>query len=69
MFVIDPLFLSRTAEEVGGLNENKVELLSTVSAHDLQIEAMARLFQAELDTGGFGGHLYAESLIQVLFIA
>ncbi|MDZ7953076.1 AraC family transcriptional regulator [Nostoc sp. DedQUE09] len=68
MFVIDPLFLSQTAEEVGGLNENKVELLSTVNAHDPQIEAIARLFQAEFDTGGIGGHLYAESLIQVLIV-
>ncbi|MDZ8264004.1 AraC family transcriptional regulator [Nostoc sp. ChiQUE01b] len=67
-FLIDPLFLSRMAEEVGGLNENKVELLSTVNAHDSQIEAIARLFQAEFDTGGIGGHLYAESLIQVLLV-
>ncbi|MGF1934898.1 MAG: helix-turn-helix transcriptional regulator [Nostoc sp. ChiQUE02] len=68
MFVIDPLFLARTAEEVGGLNENKVELLTRVSAHDPQIEAIARLFQAEFDTGGIGGHLYAESLVQVLLV-
>ncbi|ACC81975.1 helix-turn-helix transcriptional regulator [Nostoc punctiforme] len=67
-FVIDPLFLSRMAEEVGELNESKVELLSTVNAHDPQIEAIARLFQAEFDTGGLGGHLYAESLIQVLIV-
>lgn len=68
MFVIDPIFLCRTAAEVGGLDANKVELLSTVSAYDPQIEAIARLFQAEIDTDGMGGQLYAESLMQVFII-
>ncbi|KAB8330787.1 hypothetical protein SD80_029525 [Scytonema tolypothrichoides VB-61278] len=68
MFVIDPLFLSRTAQQVGGLDANKVELLSTVSACDPQIEAIARLFQTELDTSSMGGQLYAESLMQVFTI-
>lgn len=68
MFVIDPLFLSRTAQQVGGLDANKVELLSTVSAYDPQIEAIARLFRTELDTSSMGGQLYAESLMQVFTI-
>ncbi|MBG1263070.1 helix-turn-helix domain-containing protein [Nostoc commune] len=68
MFVIDPLFLSRTAEEVSGLDASHVELLSTISARDPQIEAIAHLFQAELDTGGVGGSLYTESLMQVFII-
>ena len=68
MFAIEPLFLCRTAEEVVGLDANNVELLSTVSAYDPQIEAIARLFQSELDTGGMGGQLYAESLMQVFII-
>lgn len=68
MFVIDPLVLSQTATEVGGLEASRVELLSTVNAHDPQVEAIARLFQAELDTGGMGGRLYTESLMQVLLV-
>lgn len=68
MFAIDPLFLCRTAEEVDGLDANNIELLSTVSACDPQIEAIARLFQSELDTGGIGGQLYAESIMQVFII-
>ncbi|NMG09642.1 AraC family transcriptional regulator [Brasilonema sp. UFV-L1] len=68
MFVIDPLFLNQMAEEIGGLDANKVELLSTVSAHDPQIEAIARLFQTEFDNGGIGGQLYVESLTQVFII-
>lgn len=68
MFMIEPFLLSRTAAEVSGLDANNIELLSTVSAHDPQIEAIARLFQAELDTGGMGGQLYVESLMQVFII-
>jgi AraC family transcriptional regulator len=68
MFVIDPLFLSRTAEEVSGLDANHVELLGTIGARDQHIEAIAHLFQVELDTGGLGGLLYTESLMQVLII-
>ena len=68
MFVIDPLFLNQTAQEVALLNENKVELLSTVSAYDPQIEAIARLFQTEFDSDSIGRQLYVESLTQVFII-
>ncbi|WP_179049767.1 AraC family transcriptional regulator [Nostoc sp. TCL26-01] len=68
MFVIDPVLLSQTAAEIGGLSANNVELLTKVNTNDPQIEAIARLFQAELSTGGIGGQLYAESLKQVLII-
>lgn len=68
MFVIDPLLLNQTAEEVGGLDAKKVELLSKVSANELQIAALAYLFQTELDTPGLGGQLYTESLMQVFVI-
>lgn len=68
MFVIDPVVLSQTAAEVGGLDASRVELLSTINACDPQVEAIARLFQSELDTGGMGGQLYTESLMQVLLV-
>ncbi|BAY26737.1 AraC family transcriptional regulator [Calothrix sp. NIES-2100] len=68
MFIIDPLFLSRTAAQVSGLDASHVELRSTISARDPHIDAIARLFQLELDTGGMGGLLYTESLMQVLVI-
>ncbi|GAA6619136.1 helix-turn-helix transcriptional regulator [Scytonema sp. NUACC26] len=68
MFAIDPLKLNQTAFEVGGLNTNQVELLSTVNANDSQIAALAHLFQAELETSGMGGQLYAESLMQVFIV-
>lgn len=68
MFVIDPLFLCRMAEETFGLDANNFELLSTVSVHDPQIEAIARLFQTEFDTSDIGGQLYLESLTQVFLV-
>jgi AraC family transcriptional regulator len=68
MFVIDPLLLNRTAEEVCGLDASHVELLNTIGNRDPQIEAIACLFQAELDRDSIGGSLYAESLMQVLII-
>ncbi|MBN3940254.1 MAG: hypothetical protein HWQ40_10020 [Nostoc sp. NMS9] len=48
--------------------ERSISYLLIYSPYDSQIEAIARLFQAEFDTGGIGGHLYAESLIQVLIV-
>lgn len=68
MFVIDPLFLNQTAQEVALLNENNVELLSTVSAYDPQIEAIAHLFLTEFDSDSIGRQLYVESLTQVFII-
>jgi AraC family transcriptional regulator len=67
MFVINPLSLSHVAEEVG-LDTSQVELLTTIGAHDPQIEAIASLFQAALDHGDMGRSLYTESLMQVLLI-
>lgn len=68
MFAIDPLLLRRTAAEVGELDANRVELLSVVNIHDPQVEAIAQLFQTELDTPGIGGQLYTESLMQVFIV-
>ena len=53
---------------MSGLEANPVELLSTIGARDPQIDAIAHLFQTELDSGGMGGALYTEALVQVLLI-
>lgn len=68
MFVIDPLLLERTASEVSGMDVSQVELLNTIGTHDPHIEAIAHLFQAELDTESMGRQLYAESLAQVFIV-
>lgn len=68
MFVINPLLLRRTAAEVGGLDANNVELLTTVGAYDPQMSAIAQLFQTELDAPRIGGQLYVESLMQVFVV-
>ncbi|MBW4474891.1 MAG: AraC family transcriptional regulator [Stenomitos rutilans HA7619-LM2] len=68
MFMIEPGLLKRIAEEVSEVDSNRVELLSAIGVRDPRIEAIAHLFQAELDEGGSGGSLYTESLLQVLII-
>jgi AraC family transcriptional regulator len=68
MFAIEPRLFDRIAEEVSGVDSSYVELLDTIGARDPQIQAIADLFQAELDGGGLGESLYTESLIQVLII-
>jgi AraC family transcriptional regulator len=68
MFVINPLLLHQTAADVSGGDTSPIELLSTIGARDPQLEAIALLFQAELDTDGMGRSLYTESLMQVLLI-
>jgi AraC family transcriptional regulator len=68
MFVIEPQLLNRITEEVNEVDVGHVELLNTIAARDPNIDAIARLFQAELDTGGMGGALYTESLTQVLLV-
>ena len=68
MFAIEPCLFDRIAEEVSGVDSSRIELLDTIGARDPQIQAIADLFQAELDGGGLGESLYTESLIQVLMI-
>lgn len=68
MFVIEPLLLNRIATEISEEDVSPVELLNTISARDPHIEAIAHLFQAELDRDSIGGSLYTESLMQVLII-
>jgi AraC family transcriptional regulator len=68
MFAVDPLLLQQTAAEVSGQDVSQVELLNTIGAHDPHIDAIAHLFQAELDADSLGGQLYAESLAQVFMV-
>jgi AraC family transcriptional regulator len=68
MFVIEPHLFNQIAEEVSGVDASGVELLNVIGAGDPKIQAIADLFQAELDGGGLGESLYTESLGQVLII-
>ncbi len=68
MFVIEPHLFNRIAEEISEGDGSRVELLNTISARDPHLEAIAHLFQAELDRDNIGGSLYRESLTQVLII-
>jgi AraC family transcriptional regulator len=67
-FEIDPLFLTRFAEQELGLSPSRVELQCTPFVCDEQIKTITNLFHRELATGGIGGRLYAESLRNLLGI-
>jgi AraC family transcriptional regulator len=67
-FAIDPLFLSRLAEQELGLSQSRVELACMPFVCDEQIQTIANLFHRELATGGMGGRLYTESLRNLLGI-
>lgn len=68
MFVIEPRLLNRIAEEVSEKDISRVELLNLIGVRDPQIDAIAHLFQAEMDGGSLGEPLYTESLMQVLIV-
>lgn len=68
MFVIEPRLLNRIAEEVSEKDISRVELLNSIGVRDPQIDAIAHLFQAEMDGGSLGEPLYTESLMQVLIV-
>ncbi len=67
-FVIEPAKLCQVASQDCEMDSSQVELLGTPFTHDAQIEAIASLFQQEINTGGLGGRLYAESLANVLML-
>jgi AraC family transcriptional regulator len=65
-FIFDPIYVSQIAEQDLGLNH--AELLCTPFVQDAQITTIASLFQQEIEMGGMGGQLYAESLCNILII-
>ena len=58
-------FVHRVAREVD-VDQDKVELVPLFSAPDPQIERIGLSLLSEMDTGGLGGDLYAESLATML---
>jgi AraC family transcriptional regulator len=67
-FIFDPISVTQIAEQDLGLNQNQVELLCTPFVQDAQITTISSLFQQEIEMGGIGGQLYAESLCNILII-
>jgi AraC family transcriptional regulator len=67
-FIFDPISIAQIAEHDLGFRQNHVELLSTPFVQDAQVSIIANLFQQEMQTGGMGGQLYAESLCNILIV-
>jgi AraC family transcriptional regulator len=60
--------LRQVAAETDCLNLHQVELLGTPKTRDPQIQVIATLFLNEINTGGLGGLMYAESLANLFLI-
>ncbi|NJO43693.1 MAG: AraC family transcriptional regulator [Cyanobacteria bacterium CRU_2_1] len=68
VFMAEPTVLQQTAAETHCLHPHQVELLGTPKTRDPQIAAIATLFLNEINTGGLGGLVYAESLANLFLI-
>jgi AraC family transcriptional regulator len=67
-FTFDPAFLTQIADRDLEIDRSKTELLCRPFVRDPQLTAIANLFQHEIETGGMGGTLYAESLRNILSV-
>ena len=68
IFIIQPNFLTRIAEQTECLNPARIELRPIVIGRDPIIEQIARSFLGEMQTEGLGGRLYSETLATQLAI-
>ena len=68
LFLVQPNFLTRVAEQTECLNPARIELRPIVIGRDPIIEQIARSFLGEMQTEGLGGRLYSETLATQLAI-
>jgi AraC family transcriptional regulator len=68
VFMIEPSGLEEFAVQTDCLPAHQVELLAAVKTYDPQVDAFAVLFQNEINTGGLGGQLYADSLANAFLV-
>lgn len=61
---LDPDLLNRTASE--SFDKDSVELVAHLSTRDPLIQGMGLALKVELESGGFGGRLYVESMANAL---
>jgi len=63
--LLEDRFIHRVAAEAGA-DQEEIEVVPLFSAPDPQIERIGMSLLSEMETGGLGGELYAESLANVL---
>ena len=68
LFLVQPNFLTRIAEQTECLNPARIELRPIVIGRDPIVEQIARSFLSEMQTEGLGGRLYSETLATQLAI-
>jgi AraC family transcriptional regulator len=60
-------FVGEVAAEAGS-EPDRIEVLDALNTHDPQAERILRSFLSEIQTGGLGGELYAQSLATALAV-
>lgn len=63
--LLEDRFIQRVSAEAGA-DPDKIEVVPFFSAPDPQVERIGLSLLSEMETGGLGGELYAESLANVL---
>jgi len=63
--LLEDRFIQKVAVEAGA-DPDKIEVVPFFSAPDPQVERIGLSLLSEMETGGLGGELYAESLANVL---
>ncbi len=63
--LLEDSFFRRVAAEAG-VDPDKIEVVPLFSTPDPQIERIGLSFLSEMETGGFGGEIFAESLANLL---
>lgn len=66
--IIKPNLLQEIVVKTGCLNPDRIELLPILKDRDFQVEHIARLLLAQMQSDSFGNRLYLESLSNVLGI-
>jgi AraC family transcriptional regulator len=65
---LEPGFLDQVALEACEMDPDRLEIVDVFQTRDPVIEHIGLALLAEIESGGFGGKLYAESLANVLAI-
>ena len=65
---LDNQFMAKTAQEVADIDSSRVELRESAGIRDPFVEQICLMLKQELEKGGIGSKLYAESAAQLLAV-
>ncbi len=65
---LDAELLAKTGEQAAGIDPSQIELLERSAVRDPAVEQICLMLKRELEQGGVGGKLYAQSAAQLLAV-